>query len=913
MTSRRTLPPATRLKHVLCGLAAGLAGCALAGAARAETVTLESPVLRLQLNTDPYSYSVIEKAGGQVLVAQSATSFIVAESAPTPMDAGASADGPLDVVGPDRTDGPTDGALADRADGAVDSPGDVPGPVAPDAPLVDPSATRPWKALRATIASRTAVAIEAQLTLEGTTDTARVKFSFSSPETLEVQLGIDRPNTRRIKEEFEDRDERIYGIWEYPFDGNLGNRGVDRDYLGFGRQTGSLYTSARAPFYMSSRRYGVYAHTSARGRFTVAVAGKTSFVFDVPGPQPGLAYTIIHGSGYYDLLKRYTAITGGPFMPPLWAFGSIWWADDFHRDLRNAANAQENVLDLATQLQSQRIPAAGLLLDRPFGTGTNGWGNMDWAPSFPDPPAMVAGLRARGLELVLWIANRAWNNLYTEGQAQGLLFPGSLSLGPAADVRNRVAYDWWKAKLAPFVELGVKGYKIDRGEQGEYPDAVQSENVTLYARLAQESLAAKHGSEAFVFARNVADTGRKHTAVWNGDSEANFTGLAYSIAAGLRSGLIGMPMWGSDAGGYLRSSNTPTEEVFARWLGFGAYSPMMEVLVGDGHTPWYDYSPALVDIARKHASAHHDLIPYTRSFMHAAVLTGAPVMRPLLLEYPDDPALANTLDQYLFGSELLVAPVITPGATMRSVYVPPGRWLDYNQRRQAVHSGAAGGTMAGPRPAGHHPGVRARGGHRPPGRHPESEQQLDAELGAQLAHRGVPRRRQPVPQLRLFHRHPDRDDHRRDRGEHADRDPARAGAARTAGGAGGSRRAGPAQWRRAGRGTRLHAGPGRARAAHPVPGPGHPGDRGGGQPVRQRRGPAAPAGHGPRARRGRGQTGGSIDGSGRRARGWRLLVSGDGRRRTRNRGGVGAGPGAGVRSATAAPGGEPPFELTEIS
>src|SRR4029450_8724771 len=97
---------------------------------------------------------------------------------------------------------------------------------------------------------------------------------------------------------------------------------------------------------------------------------------------------------------------------------------------------------------------------------------------------------------------------------------------------NPAAYAWMKAKLAPFPALGVKGYKIDRGEQNEHPDAVQNQNVTLFARLAQESLAERHGADGFVFARNGADVGRQHAAVWNGDSQANFQGLAYSVAAG---------------------------------------------------------------------------------------------------------------------------------------------------------------------------------------------------------------------------------------------------------------------------------------------------------------------------------------------------------------------------------------------
>jgi MYXO-CTERM domain-containing protein len=423
----------------------------------------------------------------------------------------------------------------------------------------------------------------------------------------------------------------------------------------------------------------------------VGVAGKTSFSFD----GPGLTYAVIYGPGYYDVLARYTAIAGGPFMPPLWAFGATWWADDFHQDLRASANAQEHVIDLATQLQTLRIPASALMIDRPYGTGMQGWGNMDFDASFPDPARMVDDLHTRGLELVLWIANRAWNNLYSEGLTQGFLFPGTQALGPAADLRNPAAYAWWRAKLDTLVALGAKGYKIDRGEQGEHPDSVQNENVTLYARLAQEGLAARHGGDAFVFARNVADTGRRHAAIWNGDTNPNFLGLTTSVAAAIRSGMIVMPMWGSDTGGYLRSDTTPTDEVFARWFGFSAYSPMMEVLVGDRHTPWYHHSSQVVDIARAHSATHFDLIPYTRSFMYAATRTGAPVIRPLLFSYPDDPELTNRADEYLYGSELLVAPVLTAGATTRAVYLPAGRWLDYNGRRQ-VWSGGRTVTLEAP-------------------------------------------------------------------------------------------------------------------------------------------------------------------------------------------------------------------------
>jgi alpha-D-xyloside xylohydrolase len=151
----------------------------------------------------------------------------------------------------------------------------------------------------------------------------------------------------------------------------------------------------------------------------------------------------------------------------------------------------------------------------------------------------------------------------------------------------------------------------------------------------------------------------------------------------LRCGAINFPMWGSDTGGYI---GVPDKELFARWLEFSAYSPMMEVLIGPKRTIWDDYDNELVDIARTHGAAHHDLIPYTRSYLYQATLTGIPVMRALVFSYPADEHVTDLWDEYLYGNELLVAPVIVAGATERKVYLPAGRWLDYNDKR-TVYTG----------------------------------------------------------------------------------------------------------------------------------------------------------------------------------------------------------------------------------
>jgi alpha-D-xyloside xylohydrolase len=590
-------------------------------AAAAEPAVLESPALRLSVSSQPYGFELTEKSGTQPLLVHQGTALTIGGK-----------------------------------------------PLAVSAAKVD----------------RRGKSVVAELVLADSPHKARATFTFKTPQVLQVRLElVGTSKAERITQSFKDQGEHVYGVWEYPFGGGIDNRGTKKDLLGVGRNEGVWYSSARAPFYLTSKKYGVYAESEARGEYAIAIDGKTSFSFDAPA----LTYDVIYGPDPYDILARYTAIAGGPLMPPLWAFGSAWWSDDFHNALHGARNAQENILDLANKLEQHKIPAGSVCFDRPIGSGQMGWGNMDFDQSFPDPPKLIRDLKGKGLEVTIWAANRAWNELQNEGKAKGFLFELDPQRGPAADLRKPEAYNWFKQKLDAYVKIGAKGYKIDRGEQGEQPDAVQNANVTLFHRLAYEGMTAKHGKEVFSFARNVYDTGRKYAGVWNGDTPMTFTGLRYSVLSGLRSGAIVMPMWGSDTGGYVQAPAGPPEELFIRWFEFSAFSPMLEVVMGGTHTPWYDYSPKMVEVARDQATLHHDLIPYTRSMMFEATRTGAPVMRPLAFSYPNDPAVATMGDQFLYGPELLVAPVLEDKQTSRKVYLPAGRWIDYHARKTALTGG----------------------------------------------------------------------------------------------------------------------------------------------------------------------------------------------------------------------------------
>jgi alpha-D-xyloside xylohydrolase len=579
---------------------------------QSPTETLESPVLTLQLNTSPYSFRVIEKSSGETLLSEGGGWFTESK----------------------------------------------------------------YPVRNASNLLKTTDTLQATLHLDGTSTPAQVTFRFVKPEVLQVTLSFNSGIPTQISEEFNDQGEHYYGIWEMPFGGNIDNRGADHDFLGIRHQPDVNYSSARAPFYATSRKYGIYVQSTGQGHYSIAQAGKTSFNFH----DAQVKYDIIYGPSYEEIFKRYNEIAGPSVMPPLWAFSSIWWRDDEHDDLRRVKNAQEKVLDDADHLSALHIPAGSIWLDRPFGTGEMGWGNMDFDPSFPDPPKMVHDLNDRGINLLIWVANRTWNQLYVEGSARQYLYFGK---GSAADMKSPTAYNWFKDELNNYVRLGIKGYKVDRGEEDELPLADENLNAIIFPKMTAEGLSDAYGSDFFQFTRNVNDTGRKYTAVWNGDTHCTFAGLEVSIKTALRSGAINFPMWGSDTGGYIR---VPEKELFARWLEFSAYSTMMEVLIGPKRTIWDDYDDELVHIAQTYVNTHHDLIPYTRSSLYQSTRTGMPVMRALIFTYPSDEKFTDMWDEYLYGSEILVAPVTVANVTDRKVYLPAGRWLDYNDKH-TVYAG----------------------------------------------------------------------------------------------------------------------------------------------------------------------------------------------------------------------------------
>lgn len=527
--------------------------------------------------------------------------------------------------------------------------------------------------------------------------TQGLTYSLITPTVAKVQLNTSSAfHGARFSDEV---TTHFYGVWEYPFHYQISNKNISFDLKGVANNLGINWVNARAPFFLTSSGYGVYADTLKMGSFDFTNPGEAQFIFN----SSSLVYYIIlptEKGNLKSVIEQYTELSARSEIPSTSGLGPTFWSDDFTQDFHGSvSNAEENIYDVVNHLYYNQIRATSTFADRPYGTGNRSWGNFDFDPKFyPNPEAFIKNLTNWGIDFSVWIANRGQlgTELYNKSLENGWQFitetPPVGALGPALDLSIPEAYDYFEKRLKVFPSIGVKGYKIDRGEEGEFPDYVQNEQMALFLQLAYDTMNETYGPTKFYnFARSAVDRSRAVTHIWNGDSHANFTGLAYSVASGIRSGLIAFPIWGSDTGGYTREGAlTPTEEVWARWMWFSAFSPVYELMLGTNHTPWYaPYTQQTVDVLKQTANLHADLAPFIKSYAYEASRTGIPIIRALFLEASEDEQTWEVPDSYFFGEEFLVAPIVTAGGS-RSVYFPKGpskKYIEYFNKTEVHDAG----------------------------------------------------------------------------------------------------------------------------------------------------------------------------------------------------------------------------------
>ena len=486
--------------------------------------------------------------------------------------------------------------------------------------------------------------------------------------------------------------ESIYGLGERF--GPLVKNGQTVEIWNADGGTSSEQAYKNVPFYLSSRGYGILVNDTGHVSFEVGSEAVERVQFSVPGES--IEYFIVDGPTPKDVLTRYTELTGRPAAVPAWSFG-LWLSTSFTTDYDEAT-----VNEFIDGMIERDLPLDVFHFDC-FWMREFNWCDFEWDPRvFPDPEGMLARLHDRDLRVCVWINPYIGQRspLFREAADQGFLVTrpdGSVwqwDLWQAGmglvDFTNPDAVRWYQDKLRLLLAQGVDCFKTDFGERiplevdyfdGSSPDRMHNLYAHLYNQAVFDVLEEVRGKgEAVLFARSATAGGQRLPVHWGGDSTSTYSSMAETLRGGLSLALSGFGFWSHDIGGF---EGTPDAGVFKRWVAFGLLSSHSR-LHGSGsyRVPWVfdDGSEAsgqsAVDVTRRFLELKLRLMPYLYAAGLEATSTGVPVMRPMVLEFPDDPT-ARLLDrQYMLGSDVLVAPVFDAAGDVE-FYLPHGTWTNH--------------------------------------------------------------------------------------------------------------------------------------------------------------------------------------------------------------------------------------------
>jgi alpha-D-xyloside xylohydrolase len=476
--------------------------------------------------------------------------------------------------------------------------------------------------------------------------------------------------------------EHVYGLGERF--GPLVKNGQTIDIWNEDGGTSSELAYKNVPFYLTNRGYGVLVDDPGRVSFEVGSEVVSRVQFSVAGQS--LDYIVIYGPTPKEILRKYTALTGRPALPPAWSFG-LWLTTSF-----TTSYDEETVTSFIDGMAARDLPLSVFHFDC-FWMRELHWCDFEWDRRvFPDPAGMLARLKQRGLRTCVWINPyiAQQSPLFREGMAEGYLVrkpdgdvwqtdlwqPG---MG-LVDFTNPDARAWFTGKLRALLAMGVDCFKTDFGERiptgvvyadGSDPERMHNYYTYLYNEAVFELLRAERGDgEAVVFARSATVGGQRFPVHWGGDSSTTFESMAESLRGGLSLAMSGFGYWSHDIGGF---EGPPDAAVFKRWVAFGLLSSHSRLHGNTSYrVPWL-FDEEAVDVLRRFTRLKYRLMPYLYGAAQTAHREGIPVMRPMAAEFPDDPACAHLDRQYLLGDELLVAPVFSADGDV-SYYVPAGRW-----------------------------------------------------------------------------------------------------------------------------------------------------------------------------------------------------------------------------------------------
>ena len=481
-----------------------------------------------------------------------------------------------------------------------------------------------------------------------------------------------------------DIGEKVYGLGERftPFVRN----GQVVDLWQEDGGTCSEISYKNIPFYLTNRGYGVFVNSSGPVSYEICSEVVTRAQFSVPGEK--LDFMVIGGGEPKEVLHNYTALTGRPALPPAWTFG-LWLSTSFTTNYD-----EDTVNEFVNGMAERDIPLEVFHFDC-YWMAENEWCNFTFDPKmFKDAPGMLKRLKERGLRICVWINSYIGQKspLFREAMELGYLLKRpngdvwqwdlwQAGMG-LVDFTNPGAWKWYQDKLRGLLDMGVDCFKTDFGERiptdcvyydGSDPELMHNYYTYLYNKCVFELLEEYKGrDEACLFARSATAGGQKFPVHWGGDCSSNYLSMSESLRAGLSLTCSGFGFWSHDIS---RFEGTAPADVYKRWAAFGLLSTHSRLHGSNSYrVPWL-FDEESVDVVRKFTKLKCSLMPYLYSKAVEAHRTGVPMMRAMVLEFPQDIACGDLDRQYMLGESLLVAPVFTKEGDV-DYYLPEGRWTN---------------------------------------------------------------------------------------------------------------------------------------------------------------------------------------------------------------------------------------------
>jgi alpha-glucosidase len=499
-------------------------------------------------------------------------------------------------------------------------------------------------------------------------------------------------------------DEHYFGLGDKT--GPLDHRDLaftmwNMDMFGWQESTDPLYKDI--PFFLGMRNgaaYGIFLDNTYRSSFDFGKEMRDGYSFGADGGE--LDYYFFYGPDPKRVVGDFTALTGRTPLPPVSSLG--------YQQCRYSYYPEARVREVANEFRKRKIPADILYLDidyqeknRPFTVDRE---------RFPHFEQMIKDLRQQGFKLItitdLHIAKVPGSKPYDEGIAHDYFVKkadGSVYVGPVwpgdsvfPDFTRAAVRVWWGSLYKEFVNDGVRGFWNDMNEPAvfvypqktmpldniHYVEQRKTDHREIHNVLGMENARATYEGllklqpsvRPFVLTRAAYAGAQRYAATWTGDNTASWNHMRLSVPQLINLGLSGYAFVGDDIGGF---NGSPTPELLTRWMELGAFNPIYRNHAAKGtrdREPWVD-GPEQEAIRKRYIETRYRLLPYIYTGMEEASRTGVPLMRPMFMEFPQEPTLATNGEEYMFGSALLVAPKNWPLVEPYEIVLPKGDWVNY--------------------------------------------------------------------------------------------------------------------------------------------------------------------------------------------------------------------------------------------